>query len=394
MAEIGNQTSVSQMLREKLVSSGKISDGWIFQEILDQNCYLKDFILPYLGEPGLIIDIGAHIGTFSALAALNCTGSSVVALEPEPENFSYLQQNIRNLNLADRISAYQMALWNVPGEIELYVDESNSGGHSAFKEKAEGEPLAQNKTAESTLRVQTDTLDNFLVRLGKADLPIQLLKIDTEGAERAILEGAKETLGRTRVIVGELHGAFVTPETLREILSDFEVALGEAVSELQIRTFWAVRRNLLTPIALKEFTWQTQLAALQETGWRLNLANESLESQLANERRALTAATAKNEWYETKLASLQTDYDEALRLYNLKEAEVEALKDWIANKESSIQKEFASFQNTLVEKDKYIQNLHQHLQQKIDELDELKSWVATTLEQKDNDLRQLQALVG
>ncbi|MDJ0534558.1 MAG: FkbM family methyltransferase [Xenococcaceae cyanobacterium MO_207.B15] len=53
---------------------------------------------------------------------------SVIAFEPEPKNYTLLTSNIR-LNKLNNVSAYQLALMDSKGKIELEISESNYGDH-------------------------------------------------------------------------------------------------------------------------------------------------------------------------------------------------------------------------------------------------------------------------
>jgi FkbM family methyltransferase len=139
-------------------------------------------------QPGMVVvDVGANVGYFSLLSAdqVGPTGM-VYAFEPEPVNHSLLQKNI-DLNAYSNILAMQMAVSNTSGCIEFFLSELDSGSHSIYQEGARG--------VADKLSVTSTTLDSFLEELGWPN--IDLVKIDVEGAELAVLEGMESSIQRS-----------------------------------------------------------------------------------------------------------------------------------------------------------------------------------------------------
>ena len=131
-------------------------------------------------QPGMVVvDIGAHVGYFSLLAA-EMVGSpgTVYAFEPEPNNHALLKKNIE-LNSYSNIQAIQKAVSNKCGSTQLFLSALDSGSHSIYDAAARG------VTGNSL--VNTTTLDAFLEGEGWPN--VDLVKIDVEGAELTVLEG-------------------------------------------------------------------------------------------------------------------------------------------------------------------------------------------------------------
>jgi len=129
-------------------------------------------------------DIGANIGYFTLLAAaaLNNTGR-IVAFEPGQTAFQRLQENI-GLNNFRNITAVNLAASNSAGEARLYLaTEIADTGANLYQR---GEDRTQCEI------IQTIPLDIFL---NQEQLPPpQFIKIDVEGAELAVLQGATNIL--------------------------------------------------------------------------------------------------------------------------------------------------------------------------------------------------------
>ena len=130
-------------------------------------------------KPGMVVvDIGAHVGYYTLLAAkqVGSTGK-VFAFEPEPDNHAILLKNIC-MNSYDNVVAAQMAVTDRRGDSTLYLTDLDSGRHSVYHHGLPERGSAQ---------VKTTTLDYFLASEGWP--PVDLIKIDVEGAEVKVLEG-------------------------------------------------------------------------------------------------------------------------------------------------------------------------------------------------------------
>jgi FkbM family methyltransferase len=160
--------------------------------------YIRDFIP--ITKDSIVVDVGAHIGSFSVVAAQ--TASKVIAFEPDPDNFQMLKKNIA-LNHLKNIHAYQMAVSGSDGYQDMYIFKNGStGNHSLYTR--ERKDLIRKP-------VQTTSLHGIIEKEG---LPvIDFLKLDCEGAEHDILRNMSlETAVKIRAIAMETHG--VIPESI------------------------------------------------------------------------------------------------------------------------------------------------------------------------------------
>ena len=145
--------------------------------------------------PGTFIDVGANIGLV-AVPVVQRTGSIGIAFEPEPRNFQFLTRNVARHGLANRIECHASACYSEPAELSLSLSEDNLGDHR-LQPKAAGHPVPD----RAEIRVPAVRLDDVL--RGR-DLPHPIvLKLDTQGSEVRVLEGARETLARTDHIISE-----------------------------------------------------------------------------------------------------------------------------------------------------------------------------------------------
>jgi FkbM family methyltransferase len=149
-------------------------------------------------SPGsVVIDVGAHIGRYTLMAARYA--SKVVSIEPEPSNFSLLKANIE-LNGFANVVALPVALSNSRGTQKFYLA---AEGDTATSSLEHGWAKRIGFSPEQRVReVESETLDDIVARL---DLTaIDLLKIDVEGHEMAVLQGALRALNKTRKLVLEV----------------------------------------------------------------------------------------------------------------------------------------------------------------------------------------------
>lgn len=156
--------------------------------IQGKDCYrVRDRI----GRILTVVDIGAHIGSFSVLARDLWPEATISAYEPNPESFGLLQRNTEGL----QIRCYQEAVWQEFGERDFQV--SHVPTCSTLKAVAS----ARRDTGHNIL-VQCETLSHIIAVVGRIDV----LKLDCEGSELAILKEASFGLNRVGYIVGEYHG--------------------------------------------------------------------------------------------------------------------------------------------------------------------------------------------
>lgn len=141
-----------------------------------------------LATPGMVVvDIGAHAGFFTLIAARNVGAEGkVFAFEPEPRNYELLAKNIA-LNSYDNVVAEQKAVTDANGTLELFLSVLDSGSHSIYSSAARG--VADSLTVDAT------TIDTYLETHGSPR--VGLVKLDVEGAEISALEGMQNLFQTT-----------------------------------------------------------------------------------------------------------------------------------------------------------------------------------------------------
>jgi FkbM family methyltransferase len=132
----------------------------------------------------LMLDIGANIGAVSLFWAARWPSLRIHAYEPNPSAFATLQRNVEDNSLQDRVEVSRKAVGRGVGELELWVDVPTELSTGYLDESpSEG---------GRRLSVPMIGLDEVWHRVQKNE--IWLLKIDVEGAEVDILEGASRAV--------------------------------------------------------------------------------------------------------------------------------------------------------------------------------------------------------
>lgn len=141
---------------------------------------LTSLLAGFAGKGRTMLDVGANAGFHTLTAGLFFR--RVVAFEPTPATAARLERNIM-LSGHRHISVQRCALSNRTGEATLSVDPGHCGAN-----RIDGGASGQ------TIAVPLRTLDDLAKEIGRIDF----IKIDVEGHECEVLEGAKETIASDR----------------------------------------------------------------------------------------------------------------------------------------------------------------------------------------------------
>jgi FkbM family methyltransferase len=152
-------------------------------------------------EGDTVIDVGAHIGLYTLIAAKRVGSSGkVIAIEPDPDNFKILKKNIL-LNQLSNVEALECAVYSTKEKLKLFLPELERG-RTIFN------TVMQDRAGISNnfLEVEANTLDNILNENNIQR--VNWIKIDVEGAELEVLKGAVNTLSSNKniTLVIEIHG--------------------------------------------------------------------------------------------------------------------------------------------------------------------------------------------
>jgi FkbM family methyltransferase len=148
-------------------------------------------------KPGdLFLDVGAHIGFISLIASKWVgTQGKVIALEPEASNVARFNQNI-HLNRIANIDLLSMAAGAEAKEVDFFFNSDNDGGHALW-DVARHPQNEISRREKQTRKIRLTTLDRIIQ--GQAPRSPKLIKIDTEGAELAVVRGAASSLSNLQI---------------------------------------------------------------------------------------------------------------------------------------------------------------------------------------------------
>jgi FkbM family methyltransferase len=157
-----------------------------------------------------IVDVGANHGDWSLAVKKYLPDARIHAFEASPATFRETQKALARY---PDIKINNVGLYDRPGQMTFYHSAENDGRSSLIQESV---PAGATK-----LTVDVTTLDDYATAQGLTG--IDLLKIDTEGAEYAILEGARGLMSKGAIKVVQFEYGFVSVDTGRLLKSYYEL---------------------------------------------------------------------------------------------------------------------------------------------------------------------------
>jgi FkbM family methyltransferase len=206
----------------------KYTDVGFVWEIFELECYTAAPGME-IHEDDVVVDAGAHVGTFSIFAAVAAPNGRVIAVEPCHAHFLRLLSNVQ-VNRLSNVIPVNAALASWDGAATLWKAPSGSGSNSLVRVGSEtGEP------------VQVVSLHTLISRFNLET--VGFLKLDIEGAEYDLFLEHTAWLRKVRRIALEAHSRFGNPHVIVNSLKDAGfcvtwVPVTRSPSDLQI---YAVR---------------------------------------------------------------------------------------------------------------------------------------------------------
>jgi FkbM family methyltransferase len=157
-----------------------------------------------IGRPGaeMIVDVGANIGMICIAMLRHGYFREALAFEPDATNFAYLERNIAQNGMSERIRAFRCALTESDGAVELELSGANYGDHRVRGPRTGG-PALMGEEERSVERVPARSLDRLVREEGIDPARIGLLWVDTQGHEGHFLRGARATLSHGMPVLSE-----------------------------------------------------------------------------------------------------------------------------------------------------------------------------------------------
>lgn len=155
---------------------------------------ISSLFFSFLKPDADILDVGANIGFFTVGGALRLSTGRVFAAEPTPEAFRRLSGNVERNGVRDRVILFKGLIGPAKGEATInFVP-----GMEEYSSINQIEHFATKGQDIQSETVPIDTVDSIVEQHG---LSPALIKVDVEGAEFAVFQGAKETLVKHRPVV-------------------------------------------------------------------------------------------------------------------------------------------------------------------------------------------------
>jgi FkbM family methyltransferase len=178
--------------------------------------FVTQYIHQLIPSKRIALDIGANIGRYTIPMAEKF--EKVYAFEPHEENQKQLWFNLNRFKKTN-VEVIGKAISNSTGSVILNTNPHNIGGHTLSEKVATH--IEWGFQNSQTIEVPSITLDEFC-----ADKDVEFMKIDIEGAEDFIFEGATETLKRKNLnIMIEVHNEVNLPK-LFEVFKDNGFSIG------------------------------------------------------------------------------------------------------------------------------------------------------------------------
>lgn len=200
-----------------------------------------------------ILDVGAHIGLVTMpVASVLAPGGKVYSFEPAVANAAALRLHVE-LNKLDNVEVVETLVGDTSKGDVSFFESVGPHGQNSLVLKSETTLVSEHGGYSETLKRQI-TIDDFC---GERDIRPEVIKIDVEGAEIAVLRGAKRVLESLRPIVYlsvhpreiALIGESVDQlrATIDELGYDIEDVYGQRISEFALDEYVMVPRARQAP---------------------------------------------------------------------------------------------------------------------------------------------------
>ena len=198
MHNISTNTTIKKIIHKDykfpiLIRAGT-SDILVYNSIIKG----KEYQFETEKQPKVIIDAGANIGLAAVYFANKWPNAAIVAIEPEESNYQLL---VKNTEQYPNVIAIKAALWDTVGKIDLL----DSGlGHWGFMTEM-SDNLEQIKINDIKKLNSIDAVTINKIMHDYHFTEIDILKVDIEGAEKDVFNGAHEWIDTVKSIIIELH---------------------------------------------------------------------------------------------------------------------------------------------------------------------------------------------
>lgn len=169
---------------------------------------VQEFLLKNLKDDSVFVDVGAYIGLFSLIASTRIKTGKIYSFEPVQSSIEIIKANVKLHNVKN-ITLLNKAISNVTGEDHLFWREGAQCISRIYIHP-------RDNNVYHVEVIPTIKLDDF-----ERDVKIDFMKIDIEGSEVELFEGAKEFFKRNKdcIVILELHNLQIEARGIK--LNDF-----------------------------------------------------------------------------------------------------------------------------------------------------------------------------
>jgi FkbM family methyltransferase len=192
------QSGTTDILGPALKFTDSASCHFIYQEVFEKEIYK----FTTQNERPYILDAGANIGLSVIYFKRLFPGARIVAFEPDADVFKVLSENVAAFGLND-VTLICKALWNKETTLEFHREGADAG-----------RVAVRSIDEKQLVQVSATRLDSYI-----RDERVDLLKVDIEGAETAVLSDCAGLLKNVDRIFVEYHSFVNQSQTLAELLS-------------------------------------------------------------------------------------------------------------------------------------------------------------------------------
>lgn len=132
---------------------------------------------------GLLVDVGANFGYYTLLWCAANSANRVLAIEASPKNARALRENVARNGFSDRVTLLECAVTREKGQLTFDLGSDEETGWGGISSGMEG----------GTITVPGERLDDLV------DEPVTVLKVDCEGADAWVIEGASGLLNTGKI---------------------------------------------------------------------------------------------------------------------------------------------------------------------------------------------------
>jgi FkbM family methyltransferase len=192
-----------------IVQSGLLEGFWMHLDPRYEMTYgtgeyektIQNVLKQYLLPGGIFYEIGAHIG-FISLGAARLVGNTgaVVAFEADPANAARIEEHIQK-NSLEQIHVVRQAVWSRSERLRFQrassLSSRNTGAVLNNSDCSSGSEI---------IEIEAVSLDDYV----RSVCPPCFIKIDVEGAEMHVLEGAAKLISEQKpILLCEIHNAVI-----------------------------------------------------------------------------------------------------------------------------------------------------------------------------------------